>query len=93
MTTELIKISTDQEGRQVVQARELHEALEVETEYRHWFQRMVEYGFTEGKDFRSFLTESTGGRPAGRYVEFNIIRIMPKLVLCGDERDTSGFIQ
>lgn len=25
---------------------------------------MCEYGFTEGQDFRSFLTESIGGRPA-----------------------------
>ena len=60
---ELIKVdySTD---RPTVSARELHEFLEVSTEYRHWFPRMCEYGFTEGQDFRSFLTESIGGRPA-----------------------------
>jgi phage anti-repressor protein len=46
-----------------VNGRDLHSALEVETEYRHWFTRMCEYGFIEGRDFRSFLTESTGGRP------------------------------
>lgn len=60
---ELIKVdySTD---RPTVSARELHEFLEVSTEYRHWFPRMCEYGFIEGQDFRSFLTESIGGRPA-----------------------------
>lgn len=60
---ELIKedYSTD---RPTVSARELHEFLEVSTEYRHWFPRMCEYGFIEGQDFRSFLTESIGGRPA-----------------------------
>lgn len=60
---ELIKVdyTTD---RPTVSARELHEFLEVSTEYRHWFPRMCEYGFTEGQDFRSFLTESIGGRPA-----------------------------
>ena len=56
-------IRVDYSGdKPAVSARELHEFLEVGTEYRHWFSRMCEYGFTEGQDFRSFLTESTGGR-------------------------------
>jgi len=42
----------------------LHEFLEVKTSYKDWFPRMVEYGFTEGTDFCSILSESTGGRPA-----------------------------
>ena len=60
---ELIKVdySTD---RPTVSARELHEFLEVNSEYSHWFKRMCEYGFSEGQDFSPFLTESTGGRPA-----------------------------
>lgn len=60
---ELLKIAYDND-RPTVSARELHEFLEVDTEYRHWFPRMCEYGFIEGIDFRSFLTESSGGRPA-----------------------------
>lgn len=58
---ELLNISYDSE-RPTVSGRDLHQALGVKTEYRHWFPRMCEYGFAEGKDFRSFLTESTGGR-------------------------------
>ena len=60
---ELIKVdySTD---RPTVSARELHEFLEVKTAYKDWFPRMCEYGFAEGQDFCSFLSESTGGRPA-----------------------------
>lgn len=60
---ELIKINYTSD-RPTVSARDLHEFLEVGADYRHWFPRMCEYGFTEGQDFRSFLTESTGGRPA-----------------------------
>ena len=60
---ELIKVNYDSD-RPTVSARDLHEFLEVDTEYRHWFPRMCEYGFIEGTDFRSFLNESTGGRPA-----------------------------
>ena len=37
-------------------ARDLHDFLEVGTEFRHWFPRMCEYGFTEGQDFCSFLS-------------------------------------
>ena len=60
---ELIKVNYDGE-RPTVSGRELHEFLEVGTEYMKWFERMCGYGFTEGVDFSSFLTESTGGRPA-----------------------------
>lgn len=57
---ELIKI--DNENR--VDGRELHEFLRIETRYNDWFSRMVEYGFIEGVDFYSKMSESTGGRPA-----------------------------
>ena len=60
---ELIKVDYSGE-KPAVSARELHEFLDVGSDYSHWFKRMCEYGFTEGQDFSSFLTESTGGRPA-----------------------------
>lgn len=60
---ELINIKTSETGEPSVSGRELHEFLGVKTLYKDWFPRMVEYGFTEGKDFSSFLSESTGGRP------------------------------
>lgn len=47
-----------------VSGRELHAALEVRTAYKDWFRRMCEYGFIEGRDFCSFLSESSGGRPS-----------------------------
>lgn len=56
-----INFSSD---RPTVSARELHEFLEVGTAFKDWFPRMCEYGFSEGQDFSSFLSESSGGRPA-----------------------------
>ena len=47
---EIIKVSYQNENPTVL-GRELHEALEVKTEYRHWFPRMCEYGFTESIDY------------------------------------------
>ena len=60
---ELVKINYENE-RPTVSGRDLHEALEVKTAYKDWFPRMCEYGFEEGKDFSSFLSKSTGGRPS-----------------------------
>lgn len=61
---ELLKINTTDAERITVSARDLHEALEVKTQFKDWFPRMCEYGFEDGKDFCSFLSESTGGRPS-----------------------------
>lgn len=61
---ELLKIDTSNAERITVSARELHKALEVNTDFNHWFTRMCEYGFEDGKDFATFLSESTGGRPS-----------------------------
>ena len=61
---EIIKINYENAERPTVSGRELHEALGIKTAYKDWFPRMCEYGFSEGVDFCSFLSESTGGRPS-----------------------------
>ena len=63
---ELLKVNYDND-RITLSARELHAFLEVKTHFKDWFPRMCEYGFEEEKDFCSFLSESTGGRPATDY--------------------------
>ncbi len=60
---ELVPINYDSE-KPTVNGRELHTALEVETRYNDWFARMCEYGFSDGKDYYSILSNSTGGRPS-----------------------------
>lgn len=53
---------------QTVNARELHGFLGVGTAFKDWITRRIDdYGLTEGTDFCSFLSESTGGRPAREY--------------------------
>lgn len=59
---DLIKINYESE-KPTVSGRELHTALETKTAYKDWFPRMCEYGFVEGEDFCSKMSESTGGRP------------------------------
>ncbi|MEG0320229.1 MAG: antA/AntB antirepressor family protein [Niameybacter sp.] len=47
----LIKIDVNAEQEAVVSGRELHEILEIGTQYTKWFERMKEYGFVENQDF------------------------------------------
>lgn len=61
---ELLKIEVNENQEPIISGRMLHEFLEVKTAYKDWFPRMVEYGFVEGQDFCSILSESTGGRRA-----------------------------
>ena len=43
---------TEQKGVQLVDARELHRRLQVQTPFNHWLNRRVsEYGFDENKDY------------------------------------------
>lgn len=48
---EVIKVTVNDNHEPIVSGRQLHEALEVKTPYSMWFDRMVEYGFTENQDF------------------------------------------
>lgn len=60
---EIININYSSD-RPTVLGRELHDMLRVDSNYTTWFNRMCEYGFTEGNDFLPILEKSSGGRPA-----------------------------
>jgi anti-repressor protein len=60
---DMIKVSFTSEQKPFVLGRDLHATLRIETPYHKWFPRMCEYGFEDNRDFRTFLSESSGGRP------------------------------
>lgn len=60
--TDLIKVDYSGE-KPAVSARELHEFLDVKTAYKDWFPRMCEYGFSEGVDYCSILSDRVDGLP------------------------------
>lgn len=62
---ELIKINSENK----VDGRSLHEFLQIETPFKKWIDRMLEYGFVEGVDFWTKMSETLpqGGRPATEY--------------------------
>lgn len=48
---ELIKVEVNENQEPIVGGRELHDALEIQTPYKKWFDRMCDYGFIENQDY------------------------------------------
>lgn len=84
---DLIKVSYDTE-QPTVSARDLHEKLNIGTKFTTWFERMCEYGFTEGNEFFPKLGETSeqGGRPS---VDYDISVDMAKQI-CMIQRTPEG---
>ena len=85
---ELIQICYDTETP-TVSGRELHAALEVSTDYPHWFARMCEYGFQEGKSYRTILTDRSDGLP-GKPKTDHLLTIPMAKELCMLQRSEMG---
>lgn len=89
---ELIKVTYDND-RATVSGRELHEKLEIKTEYRHWFPRMCEYGFVEGVDFNPVIfdrLEMEGDREVKRTVTDHQMTIEMAKQICMIQRTEIG---
>lgn len=57
---ELIRINYDSE-QPTVSARDLHEGLEIKSNFTTWFDRMKEYGFMENADYSIKWSDSKNG--------------------------------
>ena len=86
---ELIRIDNDNK----VSGRELHEFLEVGTDYRHWIDRMLEYGFTQGADFnmvKNDRVQAEGNRKVKRMVDDVVMTIDMAKEICMIQRTDKG---
>lgn len=87
---ELIKINYDgATDKATVSGRELHEALGIGTEYAKWIERMCEYGFIEGEDYSSILTNRSDGLPGKPKTDHQLTIPMAK-ELCMLQRNDKG---
>ena len=69
---ELLKIDTSDAERITVSARDLYQFLEVTERFNSWFDRMKQYGLTEGEDFnplKSLRVQTEGNREVQREVD------------------------
>lgn len=68
----LLKINTTDSERITVSARDLYEFLEATERFNSWFDRMKQYGLTEGEDFnplKSLRVQTEGNREVQREVD------------------------
>lgn len=74
----LINVTLNENHEPVISARQLHETLEVKTEYKKWFKRMTEYGFVENEDFvkvtQKCLTSSTGQNMTDHVIKLDMAK-------------------
>lgn len=85
----MIQIHYENADRPTVSRRELWEALEVKTDYPHWFDRMTEYGFSEGKDYQTFLSDRVDGKAGKPRTDHQLTIPMAK-ELCMLQRTDKG---
>ena len=87
MSNELIKITTNEEGIQLVSARELHEGLEVKSRFNDWIKnRINKYGFEENEDYTTLTKNLVNG---GKETDYIITLDMAK-ELCMVENNELG---
>ena len=89
---ELITVNYDNE-QPTVSARELHDFLEVGADFSHWFPRMCEYGFEQGRDFNPVKFDRVrfeGNREVKRTVDDAEITIDMAKEFCMLQRNDKG---
>lgn len=78
MRNELIKITTTEDGKKLVSARELHEFLGLSKRFSAWFETYSKneyYGFIENEDFTSVLSSTVVNNGAERQLQDYAITI------------------
>lgn len=85
----LIPVNYDAE-QPTVSARDLHEGLEINTDFRKWFPRMTEYGFTENVDYKTCYPNMGNKNHGGQnMVDYQISVDMAKQI-CMIQRSEKG---
>ena len=85
---ELIKLTKNEQGIETVNARDLHEFLEVKSKFADWFKnRVSEFGFIENSDFvsvskilESFLSCLCGSELKGSVVRKVVVGAFGKKI-------------
>lgn len=86
---QLIPIHQNESDHPMVSGRDLHEFLEVVTRYNDWFPRMAEYGFDEGKDYYSKVSNGDGFGKAATRIDHMVTLTMAKEI-CMIQRSDKG---
>lgn len=85
---DLIKINYDTE-QPTVSARDLHEGLEIKSNFTTWFERICEYGFTANDYKKCFPNLESGCNGGQNMVDYQITVDMAKQI-CMIQRSEKG---
>ena len=89
---ELIQV-INQDGELLVSARDLHKALESKERFSKWFDRMCEYGFEEGMDFKPYQkvqVQMEGSREVKRELEDYALNLDTAKQICMIQKNDLG---
>ena len=79
MINELIKINYGA-GQPTVSARDLHDGLEIKSNFTTWFDRMCEYGFDKNDYEKCFPNSESGCNGGQNMIDYQITVDMAKQI-------------
>lgn len=92
-TMEIAPIFDNENGEVKISGRQLHMFLGVQTPYTKWFDRMAEYGFSEGVDFNSdknVQVQTEGAREVKREIADHLMTLSMAKELAMLQRTDKG---
>ena len=92
----LFNFKRNEDGTVAVSGRELHKGLEIETPYKQWMNRMIDYGFEENTDYILVAQKRATNNPKNPFTNQNdhIMTLDMALAICSkqEKKGTQGKI-
>lgn len=92
----LFNFKRNDDGSVAVSGRELHKGLEIETPYKQWMNRMIDYGFEENTDYILVAQKRATNNPKNPYTTQtdHIMTLDMALAICSkqEKKGTQGKI-
>lgn len=87
---ELIKIETNENLEPIISGRELHEKLGVNSHYKDWIKRMLEFGFEENRDFIAIAQKRATAQGNETTYNDHILKLDMAKEICMLQRNEKG---
>lgn len=87
---ELIKIETNENLEPIISGRELHEKLGINSHYKDWIRRMLDYGFTENVDYIAIAQKRATAQGNETTYNDHIIKLDMAKEICMLQRNEKG---
>ncbi|CAM3410974.1 phage antirepressor KilAC domain-containing protein [Pseudostreptobacillus hongkongensis] len=89
---EMIKIDYNDNQEVIVSGRELHEKLEIQSHYKDWIKRMLDYGFEENRDFIAIAQKRATAQGNETTYNDHLLKLDTAKEICMLQRNEKGKI-